>query len=52
MADDVTTPLNPPVAPVEEKKLKEALLNVNVSQRSCEEKLFRIMVCIQVDCSA
>ncbi len=32
MADDVTTPSNPPVAPVEQEKLEKAVLNVNVSQ--------------------
>ncbi len=32
MADDVTTPSNPPVAPMEQEELEEALLNVNVSQ--------------------
>jgi hypothetical protein len=31
MADDVTTPLNPLVAPVEQEELEEAPLNVNVS---------------------
>jgi hypothetical protein len=48
MADDVTTPLNPPVAPIEKEKLEyasfdesplnEAPLHINVSQRSCEKK--------------
>jgi hypothetical protein len=31
MANDATTPLNPPVAPVEKEELEEALLDVNVS---------------------
>ncbi len=31
MADDVATPLNPPVAPVEQEELEEAPLDVNVS---------------------
>jgi hypothetical protein len=30
MADDVVTPLNPPVAPVDKEELEEALLEVNV----------------------
>ncbi len=34
MADDVATPSNPPVSLVEKEKLEEALLDVNVSQRS------------------
>jgi hypothetical protein len=44
MVDDVTTPSNPPVAPVEKEKLEDALLdktaldkaplNINVSQQS------------------
>jgi hypothetical protein len=32
MADDVVTPLNPPVSPIEKEELEEALLHVNVSQ--------------------
>jgi hypothetical protein len=44
MTDDVPTPSNPLVAPIEEEKLEEALLDVNVSQRSREEKPSRIMV--------
>jgi hypothetical protein len=46
MVDDVTTPLNLPVAPVEEEKLEEALLDMNVSQQSRKEKSSRRMVCI------
>jgi hypothetical protein len=38
MADDVTTPLNPPIALIEKEKLKEALLDMNVSQRSRKEE--------------
>jgi hypothetical protein len=43
MADDVVTPLNPPIAPVDKEELEEAsfdevALEVNVSQRSCEEE--------------
>ncbi len=44
MVDDVTTPLNLPVAPVEEEKLEEALLDMNVSQQSRKEKSSRRMV--------
>jgi hypothetical protein len=32
MVDDVATPSNPPVAPVEQEELEEAPLNVNVFQ--------------------
>jgi hypothetical protein len=52
MADDVTTPSNPPVAPVEQKELEEASLNVNVSQRLREEEPSRRVVRTQVDHSA
>jgi hypothetical protein len=58
----MSTPSNPPVAPVEkenfenasfdEAPLDESPLDINVSQRSCEEKPFRKMVHIQVDRSA
>ncbi len=44
MVDDVTTPLNLLVAPVEEEKLEEALLDMNVSQQSRKEKSSRRMV--------
>jgi hypothetical protein len=37
MADDVATPSNPPVAPVEQEELEEAPLDVNFSQWPCEE---------------
>jgi hypothetical protein len=36
MADDVATPSNPPISLVEKEELEEALLEVNVSQRSRE----------------
>jgi len=52
MADDVITPSNPPISLVEKEKLEEAPLNVNVSQRSCEEELSKKMVRIRVDHSA
>jgi hypothetical protein len=48
MADDVATPSNPPIAPVDMDKLEEAMLDrtpldevaleVNVSQRPREEE--------------
>jgi hypothetical protein len=54
MADDVATPSNPPVAAVDKEELEEATLDgtpldevafeVNVSQRSREEKPSRRVV--------
>ncbi len=57
MADDVTTLSNPPVVVVKKEKLEEALfdeapLDVNVSQRSCEEEPSRRVVRTRVDYSA
>jgi hypothetical protein len=62
MADDVVTPLNPLVAPVDKEELEEApldgtpldeiALEVNVSQRSREEEPSRKMVRTRVACSA
>jgi hypothetical protein len=57
MADNVATPSNPPVAPVDKEELEEAPLDevafeVNVSQRSCEEEPSRIVVRTQVVRSA
>jgi hypothetical protein len=52
MADDATTPSNPPVSLVEKEKLEEASLDVNVSQRSREEEPFRRVVRTRVDRSA
>jgi len=49
MADDVTTPSNPPVSLVEKEELEEALLDVNVSQRSHKEEPFKRVVRTQVD---
>jgi hypothetical protein len=37
MPDDVVTPSSPPIAPVKEEELEETPLDVNVSQRSCDE---------------
>jgi hypothetical protein len=54
MADDVATPSNPPVTPVDKEELEEATLDgtplnevaleVNVSQQSCEEEPSRRVV--------
>jgi hypothetical protein len=52
MADDVVMPLNPLVAPVEEEELEGAPLDMNVSQRSHNENLFRKVVRIRVNCLA
>ncbi len=62
MADDVTTPLNPPVTAVDMDKIEKATLDktpldevaleVNVSQRPREEKPSRRMVRTRVDRSA
>ncbi len=49
MVDDVATPSNPPVTLVEQEKLKEASLDVNVFQRPCEEESFRRMVRTRVN---
>jgi hypothetical protein len=38
MADDIATPSNPSVAPVEQEELEEIPLEVNGSQRPREEK--------------
>ncbi len=50
MADDDTTPSNPPVAPVQQEELEEASFDLNVSQRSREEEPPRRVVRTQVDC--
>jgi hypothetical protein len=52
MADDVATPLNPLVAPVEQEEFEEAPFDVNVFQRSHEEEPSRQVVRTQVDHSA
>ncbi len=38
MVDDVVMPSNPPITLVKKEKLEETPFDVNVSQRSCEEK--------------
>jgi hypothetical protein len=57
MADDVVTPSNPPVAPVDKEELEEApfdkvALEVNVSQGPCEKEPSRRVVHTRVDHSA
>jgi len=49
MADDVATPSNPPVAPVDKEELEEASLDVNVFQRPREEEPSRRVVRTRVD---
>jgi hypothetical protein len=38
MADDVTTPLNPPATLVEQEELEEVSFDVNVSQQPREKE--------------
>jgi hypothetical protein len=38
MANDVATPLNPLVAPIEYEELEETSLDVILSQRPCKEE--------------
>jgi hypothetical protein len=52
MADDVATPSNPPVTPVEQEELEEASLDLIVSQRPREEEPPRQVVHTRVDRSA
>jgi hypothetical protein len=49
MADDDATPSNPPIAPVQQKELEEASLDLNVSQRSREKESLRRVVRTRVD---
>ncbi len=49
MANDVVTPSNLPVTPVEEEELEETLLDVNVSQQSCNKEPFERVVRTLVD---
>jgi hypothetical protein len=44
MVDDVATPLNPPVALVEQEEFEEVPLDVNIFQRPCEEEPSRRVV--------
>jgi hypothetical protein len=48
MADDDAPPSNPPVAPIQQKELEEAPLDLNVFQRSREEEPPRRVVRTQV----
>jgi hypothetical protein len=48
MTDDVVTLSNPPFVPVEEEKFEEASLDMNLSQRSCDEDPFQRVVRTQV----
>jgi hypothetical protein len=52
MADDVVTPSNPPVAPVEQEELEKMSLDMNVSQWPREEEPSMRVVRTRVDCSA
>jgi hypothetical protein len=52
MADDVATPSNPPIAPVDKEELEKAPLDVNVSQRPREEEPSRRVVRTRIDRSA
>jgi len=52
MADDVATPSNPSVALVEQEKLEEVSLEVNVSQLSREKESSKRVVRTRVDRSA
>jgi hypothetical protein len=49
MADDVATPSNLPVAPVEHEEFEEVPLDMNVFQRPHEEELSRQVVCTRID---
>jgi len=51
MANDIVMPSDSFVAPVEKEELEEALLDVNVFQRSHEEEPSKRMVRIRVNCS-
>jgi hypothetical protein len=45
IADDVATPSNLPIAPVEEEEFEKTPVDVNVSQEPCKKKSFRKVVC-------
>jgi hypothetical protein len=49
MADNDTTPSNPPIAPVQQEELEEAPLDLNVSQRPRKEEPPRRVVRTRVD---
>ncbi len=48
MPDGDATPSNPPIAPVQQEELEEALFDLNVSQRPREEKPPKRVVCTRV----
>ncbi len=52
MTNDVATPSNPPISPIEKEELEKTPLDMNVSQRSHEKESFRRVVHTRVDCSA
>jgi hypothetical protein len=52
MGDNVVTPSNPPISPVEKEELEETPFNVNVSQQSHKKEPSRIVVRTRVNCSA
>jgi len=49
MVDDVVTPSDSLVAPLEKEELEEVLLDMNVSQRLREEELSRRMMRTRID---
>jgi hypothetical protein len=49
MAYDAIMPSNLLIAPVEEEELEGTLLDVNVSQKSCDEELFQRVVRTRVN---
>jgi hypothetical protein len=49
MADDDVTPLNPLVALIKEEELEKTLLDMNVSQRSCDKEPFERVVRTRID---
>jgi len=44
MVDDVVTPLNPLITPIEEEKLEELMFDVNVFQRLHDKEPFKRVV--------
>jgi len=52
MVNDVDTPSNPLVVPIEEEKLEETSFDVNFYQWSNKKKLSKKMVRTQVNCLA
>jgi hypothetical protein len=52
MVDDVATPSDSPVAPVEKEELEEVLLDMNVYQQLREEEPSRRMMRTRIDHSA